>query len=83
MKKHVDLENRESVDQKLKLVRQLIESRSEVFTRQGAVVGCWREYNGRQLGPYYQLRYRDCHRQRSVYLGRSMEELGHIQARRR
>ncbi len=34
-------------------------------------MGTWREYQGRRLGPYYRLAWREEGRQRSLYLGRS------------
>jgi len=53
-------------------------------------VASWREYNGRKLGPYYRLAYREEGRQRSIYLGRCRarvekvrEALDAVQAPRR
>ena len=40
-----------------------------VFSRQGAIVATWREHQGRKLGPYYRLAWREEGRQRSRYLG--------------
>jgi len=71
MKGRFVLENRKSVDQKFRDISKRIRSRPDIFTRQGAVVESWREYDGRKLGPYFRLSYRDDGRQRSIYLGPS------------
>jgi uncharacterized protein DUF1678 len=52
-------------------VRLFIQDHLEIFARQGAVAPTWRTYNGKRLGPYYQLAYRDRGRQHWLYLGRS------------
>jgi len=72
------LENREFVDQKamhrLKAIQRWIETHREQLSRQGSVVETYRNYCGRKLGPYYRLAYRDRNgRQRSIYLGASVE----------
>jgi hypothetical protein len=66
------LENGKFVDQKFRSVTELIESRPDIFSRQGSVVESWRRYGGRRLGPYFRLSFRDGKKQRSVYLGRSI-----------
>lgn len=73
MKGRFFLENRNSVDQKLHDIRKRLKSRLDIFTRQGAVVESWRKYDGRRLGPYYRLSYRDGGRQHSIYLGQSRQ----------
>lgn len=65
------MEKSNSVAQKLELVRSLIDSRPELFRRQGAVVATFRNYRGTTLGPYFKLNYREHGRQRSIYLGRA------------
>ena len=45
--------------------------RGALFRRQGAVVATWRKRDGRTLGPYYRLMYRQRGRRHSIYLGRS------------
>ncbi|MCH7525795.1 MAG: hypothetical protein IID39_00015 [Planctomycetes bacterium] len=67
------MEKTEPVDQKLDEIQRLVESRPDVFQYQGSVVESWREYEGKRLGPYFRLAYRDGNRQRSVYLGRSVQ----------
>ena len=67
------LENRKSVDQKLRDVSKRLRSRRDIFTRQGSVVESWREYDGRRLGPYFRLSYRDGGKQHSIYLGLSKQ----------
>ena len=54
-------------------VRSLLLAQPLRFANQGSVVAGWRTYRGRRLGPYFRLAYRDGGRQRSVYLGRSVE----------
>jgi hypothetical protein len=63
------LENRDSVDQKRKTVRQHMTDHESLLRQQGTVVESWRWHKGRRLGPYYRLTYRLEGRQRSVYLG--------------
>ena len=49
---------------------QLLQNSPHRFARQGAVVPTWRTYQGKRLGPYYRLAYREGNQQRSIYLGR-------------
>ena len=44
-----------------------------LFSRQGTVIATWRDYQGRKLGPYYRLAWREEGRQCSLYLGASEE----------
>lgn len=46
-------------------------ARGKLFARQGTVVATWRMHNGKRLGPYYRLAYREDGRQKSIYLGAS------------
>ena len=73
MKGQFVLENCKSVDQKFLDIRKRLKSRPDIFTRQGAVVESWRAYDGRKLGPYFRLSYRDGGRQYCIYLGRSRQ----------
>jgi hypothetical protein len=73
MKGRFVMENRKSVDQKVRDIRKRLSSRPDIFAHQGAIVESWREYNGRKLGPYFRLSYRDGGKQLSVYLGRSRQ----------
>jgi hypothetical protein len=57
--------------QKLQRIEQRINRSLRALCRQGSVVAGWRTVDGRRLGPYWSLRYREAGRQRSVYLGRS------------
>ena len=50
-------------------VSDFVGARAGAFSRQGVVVATWREYEGRRLGPYYRLAWREEGRQRSLYLG--------------
>lgn len=54
-----ELENREFVDQKIdqktEIVKRWIEARRDLLSRQGTLVESYRNYRGRQLGPYYKL----------------------------
>ena len=67
------METRQFVDQKTRAVLELVEQRSAMFAKQGIVVESWRTYQGRQLGPYYRLAFREGGRQCSIYLGASKE----------
>lgn len=69
----IRLENRNFVDQKFRDIRKRLKSRPDIFTRQGTVVESWRKYDGRTLGPYYRLSYRDGGKQHSIYLGQSRQ----------
>jgi hypothetical protein len=60
-------------DARLTRVQELIANRPDLFARQATVVTTWRTVRYRRLGPYFSLRYRDGHRQCSVYLGASTE----------
>ena len=55
--------------QRVDQVCEFVQSHLGVFSRQGAIVATWREYQGRKLGPYYRLAWREEGRQRSRYLG--------------
>src|SRR5438094_953340 len=52
----------------------------EIFSRQGAVLVSWRSRQGRKLGPYYRLAYREGGRQRALYLGSSAELAGEVRS---
>ena len=54
-------------------IRQFILARRDCFAQQGALVPTWRTYRGRSLGPYYCIVSRESGRQRSLYLGRSVD----------
>ena len=75
-----ELEKREFVDQKIREVLALIESRPEIFAAQGTVVATWRTYGGRRLGPYFRLSFREGRRQRSLYLGTSAALAARVRA---
>ncbi len=55
--------------QRVDQVCELVRAQLGVFSRQGAIVATWREHQGRKLGPYYRLAWREEGRQRSRYLG--------------
>jgi hypothetical protein len=71
------MEKRKSVTQKMierfERVRAYLVARPALFAGQGTVVATPRTYRGRQLGPYFQLAWREDGRQRRLYLGRSLE----------
>jgi hypothetical protein len=71
------MEKRKSVIQKVierfERVRAYLVARPALFAAQGTVVATSRTYRGRQLGPYFQLAWREEGRQRRLYLGRSLE----------
>jgi hypothetical protein len=43
------------------------------FARSGSVVATWRTRNGRRVGPYYRVEWREHGRRRSRYLGANAE----------
>ena len=55
---------------RLEEVQRTLAADPKLFARQGAVVASWRYYQGRKLGPYYRLAYREEGRQCFIYLGR-------------
>ena len=55
--------------QRVDQVCELVRAHLDVFGRQGAIVATWCEHQGRKLGPYYRLAWREEGRQRSRYLG--------------
>jgi len=73
------MENRKSVGQRAGpppgdvrrlAVAEFIAAHAGLLAQQGAVVAAWRRRNGRRIGPYYSLVYRELSgRQCSVYLG--------------
>jgi hypothetical protein len=54
-------------------VREAIRQREAIMARQGTVVASWRTRQGRKVGPYYRLAWREDGRQKSLYLGPSEE----------
>lgn len=75
-------ENPRSVDQKVagrcERIWSQVLALPPLLARQGAVVASWRVWQGRRLGPYFRLAYREAGRQRSIYLGRSEELAGRV-----
>ena len=69
------MRNQEPVTQKQKLdrVERFVREHQQQLARQGAVVASWRQYQGRRLGPYYRLVFRDAGRQQTLYLGTDPE----------
>jgi len=67
------LEKQTLVDQRRGRVRAFIEAHQEQLARQGSVVCSYRWRDGRKVGPYYRLAYREGTQQRSLYLGNDME----------
>lgn len=67
------MENRSFVDQKRHAVWALLAAHPEIFRRQGTVIVSWRSHQGRKLGPYFRLAYRQGGRQCALYLGSSAE----------
>jgi hypothetical protein len=58
---------------RLDRVRQEVQQRQAIMARQGTVVAGWRTRQGRKVGPYYRLAWREDGRQKSLYLGCSTE----------
>jgi hypothetical protein len=64
-----ELENPDSVDQKRGRIHQFLRDHADALSQQGSVQRSWRYYQGRRLGPFYRLAYREGGRQCSLYLG--------------
>lgn len=63
------MENCEVDDQRWDQIRRFLEEHASLLSRQGSIIETWRFRNGRRLGPYFRLSFRDQRRQRSLYLG--------------
>ena len=50
-----------------------LHTRRSLLSTQGAIVASWRSYQGRRLGPYYRLAYREQGKQCSLYLGSAID----------
>ena len=61
-------------------IRAVLESRRSLLAKQGTIVASWRTYQGRRLGPYYRLAYREAGRQCSIYLGCACDLVRRVQA---
>ena len=72
------MEKRSFVDQKPHAVWALLAAHPEVFRRQGTILVTWRHHQGRRLGPYYRLAYREGNEQRACYLGSSPQLAGQV-----
>lgn len=66
-----------TVDQKLVKRRDFllakIREAAPVLAATGSIVETWRTYQGRRLGPYYRLAYRESGRQKTIYVGKDAE----------
>jgi hypothetical protein len=66
-----------TVDQKLVKRRDVllakIREAAPVLAATGSIVETWRTYQGRRLGPYYRLAYRESGRQKTIYVGKDAE----------
>ena len=60
------LEKSKSEGQKRLAILRFLDEHDSIFRRQGTVRETWRTYRGRKVGPFYELRYRDGPRLRSV-----------------
>ena len=66
-----------TVDQKLVKRRDVllakIREAAPALAATGSIVETWRTYQGRRLGPYYRLAYRESGRQKTIYVGKDAE----------
>ena len=69
-----------SVDQKRGELLGFLAAHSARFAAQGSVQESHRLYQGRKLGPYYRLSFREAGRQCSLYIGRDRVLAAEIQA---
>ena len=75
------MEKSRPADQQNHRALVLLASRPELFAAQGHVAAGYRTRNGRKLGPYYRLAYRENGRQHSIYLGRPGELVDRVRRR--
>lgn len=68
---------RQTVDQKQLKRREVLLARTReaapAIAVAGSIVKSWRTYQGRLLGPFYRLAYRESGRQKSIYIGKDAE----------
>jgi len=57
------------VDQKRQALTKFLADHADILSRQGSVRATWRAYQGKRLGPFFLLVYREAGRQRSLYIG--------------
>jgi hypothetical protein len=71
----------DSVHQKrrAKLFR-FLSAHGSLLATQGSVQGSYRRYQGRKLGPFFRLSFREAGKQRSLYIGRDQALAAEIQA---
>jgi hypothetical protein len=66
-----------TVDQKLVKRRDVllakIREAAPALAATGSIVETWRTHQGRRLGPYYRLAYRESGRQKTIYVGKDAE----------
>lgn len=66
-----------TVDQKLVKRQDILLAKirevAPVLAATGSIVETWRTYQGRRLGPYYRLAYRESGRQKTIYVGKDAE----------
>jgi hypothetical protein len=71
----------QSVDQKSHDLLRFLAEHSDLFAVQGSVQESYRWYQGRQLGPFFRLSFRQAGKQRSRYLGRDPALAAQIESR--
>jgi hypothetical protein len=59
-----------AVDQKREILLRFLAERAGLFAAQGSVQESYRLYQGRKLGPFFRLSFREAGKQRSWYIGR-------------
>jgi hypothetical protein len=72
------LENPEVVDQKRARIQKFLADHSAALSQQGTVQCSWRYHQGRRLGPFFRLAYREGGRQCSLYLGRNPQRADEV-----
>ena len=69
------------VDQKRDDLLRFLAEHSDLFALQGSVQESYRVYQGRQLGPFFRLSFRQAGKQRSRYIGRDPALAAQIERR--
>ena len=69
MRPEEQLEKNDPVGQKRAELLGFVTGHMDIFGRQGSVHESWRRYQGKTLGPFFRLSFRQEGKQRSRYLG--------------
>jgi hypothetical protein len=71
----------ETVDQKRCQLLRFLADHGDLFAAQGSVQASYRRYQGRKLGPFFRLSFRQAGKQRSRYIGQDRALAAQIERR--